>query len=93
MMVALGCTLTLVGWMLFFVLKDFRETLNKFNIVLDDVKGIAEHVNSSTVKLEDMVSSVRLTVDEFQRSISSPVGSVLGVVRFVKDLFSKERGR
>ncbi|NCS32373.1 hypothetical protein GW793_02680 [bacterium] len=92
MIIVLGSTLSLVGVMLFLVLKDLRVSIARFNDVLVDAKAVSEHLSQASVSIDDMVTGLKTSVNQIQSQISSPLGSMLGVMNFVRGLVSRKGG-
>jgi hypothetical protein len=80
MTVVLGSTLVVVGWMLFFVLKDVRDSLSRVNTILDDVETITERVSNGSLLIEDAVIGLHDIVKGFKDKAASPLSSLVGVI-------------
>lgn len=93
MILVLGSTLTMVGIMFVFILKDFRETIAKANLIMDDLVDMSHRLTSSGIQLEEALISFRKTVDAFRQQAASPIGSLFGLINFVKSIWKhKEEG-
>jgi len=92
MVLVLGSTLSLVGVMLFLVLKDFRETLARFNEVLVDVKEISGRFSITAVQIESLTENIVSSFSQFQHTMSSPLSSMIGVYGFIQGLFKAKKG-
>lgn len=76
--VVLAIFLLVLGVQVFFILKDFRKTIWKFNRVLDDTELITNSISKPISNLSGLASGLRAG------------GSILTVVKLIKTLVGKD---
>ena len=91
MVIVLGITLVIVGVMIFFLLKDLRQSVSKVNVILDDVQSLSSRLSDSSAFLEDTLLSIRDAVSSVKLQMVSPIGSIMGLVSLFKK-FRKKGG-
>lgn len=86
MILVLGSTLTLVGIMFVFILKDLRESISKVNSILENFAELSARVASGSLQIEEALISLRNSVEVVKEKAASPMGSILGVMGLIKTL-------
>jgi len=89
MIIALGSTMTAVGIMVFFVLKDLRDSIRRFNLVLTNFETVSQHLAAGSAQIDELVSSLRQTVETFKTQAASPVGSLVGMFNLVRSWWGR----
>ena len=84
MIIVLGSTLSIVGVMFFFILKEARESMRKINTILDDVKSVSTNISTGSQVVQETVVGLRDSVEMFKNEFSSPVSLLLGFVKGFK---------
>jgi hypothetical protein len=92
MIVVLGSTLTAVGIMFIFILKDLRLLIGNLNNAAEDFQTMTDRVASGTIKVEETLTSLKGMIDSFREQTASPVGSIFGIINFVRSLMNKKGG-
>ncbi|MBI4080263.1 MAG: hypothetical protein HY430_00660 [Candidatus Levybacteria bacterium] len=75
--VALTVLLVLLGIQVFFILKEFRNTISKANKVLDDTGLIAQSVSRPLASFSSIATGLK-------------AGSILTIIKFAKNMLSKD---
>lgn len=60
--IALSVLLLVLGFQVFFILKDFRKTLSKINKLLDSVDSLAAGVMTSAQSLSSLAATVKTSI-------------------------------
>jgi hypothetical protein len=76
--VVLAVFLLVLGVQVFFILKDFRRTIGKFNRVLDDTESITSNIKKPLSNLSDLASGFRAG------------GSVLTIMNLIRSLLKSD---
>ena len=76
--VVLAVFLLVLGVQVFFILKDFRRTIWKFNRVLDDTESITSSIKKPVSSLSEIASGFRAG------------GSVMSIVGLIRSLLKSE---
>ncbi len=75
--VVLTILLVVLGVQVFFILKEFRKTLDKTNRVLDNADAITENIEAPLSALSSLAGGLK-------------AGSVIAIVNFVKSLLGRD---
>lgn len=89
MVLVLGSTLTVVGIMVVFVLRDLRESISRVNLVLDDFHEVTAKLSVGSNRIEEALVSLRDSLDLFKSQAASPLGSVVGLFGLFKGLLGR----
>ncbi|NTV31230.1 hypothetical protein HGA91_04630 [candidate division WWE3 bacterium] len=92
MILLLGSTLSAVGIMFFFVLKDMRISVQKVNTILDDVKLASDNITSSSELVKETVSDLHNSIKFIHNELSSPVSIMFNVMRGFRSMFDSKGG-
>jgi hypothetical protein len=76
--VVLAIFLLVIGVQVFFILKDFRRTISKFNRVLDNTEFITNNISKPLSSLSGLASGFRAG------------GSIFTVVKLIKTLVGSD---
>ena len=92
MLIVLGSTLTIVGVMFAFILKEVRQTVIKTNAILDDVSEVTDRVANTSEYAEDLVLQLRDVVTQFRSQAVNPLMTMSKAFGFMKQLFGRKEG-
>lgn len=92
MILVLGTTLSMVGIMFFFILKDTRETVQKVNLILDDVKQATDNITASSELVKETVHDLHSSIAFVRNELSSPLGIAMGMIKGFRSMFDSKGG-
>lgn len=89
MIFLLGVTLTVIGIQFYFILKEFKRSVEKANIVLDDIHIVTKNLADGSQQLHSFVVSVRESSQGLAERFGGPLSTGLAVFGLVKNIAAK----
>ena len=89
MIFLLGVTLTVIGIQFYFILKEFKKSIEKVNLILDDAQIVAKNLSNGSQQLQNLVSLVRESTQGLTKKISGPLSTGLAVFGLVRGVMAK----
>lgn len=81
MIFLLGVTLTVIGIQFYFILKELKKSVEKANIVLDDVHILSKNLADGSQQIHALASSFH--------ELSGPITTGLAVLGLIKSITEK----
>lgn len=88
MIIVLGATLAIVGIMFALILRDLRASIQRVNLILEDLRDVSTNFAASSAVVEETVLSIRAAVQEMGKH-ASPVGSFMGAFSLIRSVFGR----
>lgn len=91
MIFLLGVTLTVIGIQFYFILKELKKSVEKINLMLDDVHILSKNLADGSQQIQSLVASFRQSTQGFAEKIATPLSTGLAVFGLVKKITEKFR--
>ena len=93
MIFLLGVTLTIIGIQFYFILKELRKSIEKVNVMLDDVQVVTKNLADGSQQIQTLVANFRQSTQGFAEKISGPMATGLAVFGLIRTITEKFKGR
>ncbi|MBM4402193.1 MAG: hypothetical protein FJ044_03025 [Candidatus Cloacimonetes bacterium] len=94
MIFLLGVTLTVIGIQFYFVLKELKKSVEKVNIMLDDVHILSKNLADGSQQIQSLLTNFRQSTQSFAEKIGGPMATglaVFGLIKKMTEKFSKRK--
>lgn len=89
MIFLLGVTLTVIGIQFYFILKELKKSIEKINLMLDDVHILSKNLADGSQEIQSLVANFRQSTQGFAERISGPMETGLAVFGLVRSIMNK----